>query len=382
MDHHEENDYLLRERKEITEQSTSCNNPNKHRLVTIEPVAAMYFITVMPSVFLGEQFYYRRLSGIYNFTTADAEGSDTGTQCFINKSSPYYLTQQRIQSETSQWTLYGTLLATLPSFVITLWIGSYSDVKSRKISLILPLVGSILTAAYSVIVIYFELGLVVSIFGNVFTGLSGGYMTLLMGVFAYTADVSTHNSRTIHMIIVLLFINIASAIATIGTGYLVTAIGLLYPTLIVLGINILNLLYVCVSLPETVIPDKNAKFFSLKHVLHPLHLVFNSGDVICKRSIILLSLVIFFLTGLPILSDPNITILFLQNSPLCFTVVMATIFSAVKNLLPSVCGLVVTMLFQRRLGDVGLVALACVSQISASVLMAFSTNAYMVFSGI
>ena len=351
----------------------------KYRKITIEPVALLYFLGIVPQSLVIEQFVYGQFSSKYNFSS-----SDNQTQCMVNRSDPHYVTQQHIQALTSDWTLYNSLLSTLPAIVTTLFLGPHSDTTSRKLPLLIPLTGMLLANSYYAVVVSLNLDVPYILIGGFLGGLSGGFTTMLMGCFAYTADVSTHKKRTQHIVIMEIIIGTSYSATTVATGYMIKAIGLLWPIIVAIIFLVMGLLYVCLLLPETVARRQamtSARLCSFSNVFRPFRILTKKTEFKYHRVIVALSLATLSLYIIALIGDTNVNLLYLQNAPLCFGVVVVTIYTAIKFCFPSYCGLIATFLLKNRLKDTGLMILGCLTGTTGALLFAFSTNIYMVFSG-
>lgn len=83
--------------------------------------------------------------------------SDNG--CEVNLSDPGYILQQEVQAQAANWSMYISLASFLPNLLMTVVYGIYSDQIGRRITFVLPAIGSILSTLADMAIIDFDLPL-------------------------------------------------------------------------------------------------------------------------------------------------------------------------------------------------------------------------------
>ncbi|XP_026328954.1 proton-coupled folate transporter-like [Hyposmocoma kahamanoa] len=177
----------------------------------------------------------------------------------------------------------------MPCFII-LFIGAWSDrTGRRKIYILLPIVGNLLTCISNIVNTYFfyELPLELCMFMEAFCPcITGGWVTLSMGAFSYISDVSSEETRTFRMGIASLCFTACRPIGMALSGVLLKKMGyygvfslsaLLYAVSIVYGVYYIK----DPNLPRSkeVAEDKGflRTFFDLKHVKNTITVVLKKG---------------------------------------------------------------------------------------------------------
>ncbi len=73
------------------------------RLITVEPLAFIYFFAALASIPLTTQLLYRNVAVHMNVTDVIKQEEST---CFANTSDPTYIMQQKVQAVASEWLMY------------------------------------------------------------------------------------------------------------------------------------------------------------------------------------------------------------------------------------------------------------------------------------
>lgn len=125
----------------------------------------------------------------------------TDDQCALYGTGVNKTVDLSIQKEWVVFDMYSTLVHTIPSVIIVLFLGSWSDLFGRRIPLISSYTGLILSLAISLVLfVNPSLPLWMLFLPNLVSSISGGMTTLFMSVYAYIADISeTGSSRTLRI---------------------------------------------------------------------------------------------------------------------------------------------------------------------------------------
>ena len=104
------------------------------------------------------QYMYQKVAEYMN-VTLDTSNTDTNAtdHCKVNDSDPHYILQQEVQAETANWSMYISLAHFLPSLIMTVFYGVYSDNLGRRITFILPPIGSICSTLVTMAMLTFDL---------------------------------------------------------------------------------------------------------------------------------------------------------------------------------------------------------------------------------
>ena len=184
--------------------------------------------------------------------------------------------------------------------VVTLMLVAYSDRGGRKITIIMPLIGTLLYTLSFLTVSYFELNIYLLIGSSLLSALFGGLGTFLGGCFAYIADLCEDGrQKTLRMAGVDMMIGLLSGVASISTGYFLRAAGFNWPFLTSALCQCLILCYAIFILEETVkkvpddaiildgVPQRSA----VKQMLYGVYHMFAGASRRCKTVLALLMLI-------------------------------------------------------------------------------------------
>ncbi|CAF1066597.1 unnamed protein product [Adineta ricciae] len=116
----------------------------------------------------------------------------------IDQNKTLRASQETIQKESSQWSLYGTLSFAIVACFISPFYGSLSDIKNRKIPIVLTISNGIITGLIITIGSVYQgtkICLLFYIFANIVSGFGGGSLLLISSCFGYATDSCTDKGR-------------------------------------------------------------------------------------------------------------------------------------------------------------------------------------------
>ncbi|XP_026328952.1 proton-coupled folate transporter-like [Hyposmocoma kahamanoa] len=181
------------------------------------------------------------------------------------------------------------LYSALPCLLI-LFIGAWSDrTGRRKICILVPIVGKLLMCISNMINTYFfyELSLELCMFMEAFCpSITGGWVTMYMGAFAYISDVSSEESRTFRMGVASLCLTAGRPIGMALSGILLERIGYYGVFSLSSLLYIFSLLYGIYYMEDPKLPTPKEitenkgfvkTFFDLRHVKDTATVVLKKG---------------------------------------------------------------------------------------------------------
>jgi MFS transporter, PCFT/HCP family, solute carrier family 46, member 3 len=210
------------------------------RNVTIEPILACY---IMPSVLAGLATQNLNLEKAcrvnlnYTDEVCDALvrrdtanytqlGDLNGGAVRLKWCSLVFWTfseEKQVQQIVAAMVGWKTVIqSALPCLLILFW-GSWSDRHGRrKPCILIPIVGEFITAIGLILCTYFKDWPmeVAAVNEALWPGLTGGWFTMLMGVFSYLADVTTEEERTLRIGIANLCFSLGVPIGMAFSGVL------------------------------------------------------------------------------------------------------------------------------------------------------------------
>ncbi|XP_015235234.1 PREDICTED: solute carrier family 46 member 3 [Cyprinodon variegatus] len=356
------------------------------RLYLVEPVVALYAFSSFLTYPLVQQYVYRRLWQQLTNTTYPV--SDNTSRCApTNRSSNHTDFHKEVQKQASLFSLYSELLSTVPSLIVTLIVVAYSDRGGRKISIIMPLIGTLIYTSTFLTVSFFELNVYLLIGSSFLSSLFGGISTFLGGCFAYIADLCQDDrQKTMRMAGVDMMIGLLSGVAAISTGYFLRAAGFNWPFLTSALCQCLILIYAVFILEETVKKsptdgselDGSSQRTSLRLLVFGLCQIFAKASYRCKTVLALL-MIIFTSFTFAYIGGISLVTLYELNEPLCWTEILIGYGSALSTTVFLTSFLGVSAFTYCGVPQVLIVMLGILSVASGLILLAFAKTTLLMF---
>ncbi|XP_049896432.1 solute carrier family 46 member 3 [Epinephelus moara] len=352
-------------------------------LYLVEPVVALYAFSSFLIYPLVQQYVYRRLWQELTNTTYPI--SDNSSRCVGNGSnqSSYF---EEVQRHASLFSLYSDLLSTVPSLIVTLMLVAYSDRGGRKITIIMPLIGSLIYALSFLTVSYFELNIYLLVGSSLLSSLFGGLGTFLGGVFAYIADLCEDDrQKTLRIAGVDMMIGLLSGVASISTGYFLRAAGFNWPFLTAALCQCVILLYAIFILEETVkqaptdtiILDGSPQSSAMKQMLYGVYQMFAGTSQRCKTVLVLLMLI--FTSFSFAWGGFSLLVLYELDEPLCWTEILIGYGSALSTAVFFVSFVGVSVFTCCGVPQLLIILLGILSVVSGMVLLPFVKTTLLMF---
>ncbi|XP_059394758.1 lysosomal proton-coupled steroid conjugate and bile acid symporter SLC46A3 isoform X2 [Carassius carassius] len=232
---------------------------------------------------------------------------------------------QEVQKAASLFSMYSDLSSMIPSLIVTLLLVAYSDQRGRKITIIMPLIGSLIYTLSFLAVSFFELNLYLLIAANFVSALFGGIGTMLGGCFSYVADLCEDSKqKTLRMAVVDMMIGLLAGVASITTGYFLHAVGFNWPFFTSAIFQAVNLLYAIFILEETRVIDPSetvACCRAMQKLVCGIYNLFAGGR--SQRKCILVLLIVTF-SSLSFVNTGGLSMITLYelNEPLCWSEIL------------------------------------------------------------
>ncbi|XP_068457534.1 lysosomal proton-coupled steroid conjugate and bile acid symporter SLC46A3 [Clinocottus analis] len=356
-------------------------------LFLVEPVVALYAFSVFLFFPLVQQYVYRRLWQELTNTTYPI--SDNGSRCAENNSSSGNQSSyhEEVQRQASLFSLYTEIFSTIPSLVVTLLLVAYSDRGGRKVTIIMPLFGTLIYTLAFLAVSYFELNIYLLIVAALFSSMFGGFGTFLGGCLSYIADLCKDGrQKTLRMAGVDMMIGLLSGVAAISTGYFVKAAGFNWPFLTSALCQCLNLLFAIFILEETVTKtptdsvssDGSPRCSAVKEIIYGVYFMFARASR-KSRNLLVLLILIFISFSFSYVGGNSLTTLYELNKPLCWSEILIGYGTALSTtmFLASFVGVSVFTYF--GVPQLVIIMIGILSVISSMVLMAYAKTTFLMF---
>ncbi|KAM9788689.1 lysosomal proton-coupled steroid conjugate and bile acid symporter SLC46A3 [Neosynchiropus ocellatus] len=352
------------------------------RVHLVEPLVAVYAFSSFLIYPLVQQYVYRRLWQQMTNTTYPISGNTS--RCAPNNSTTNASHDEASARQASLFSLYTELFSTVPSLVVTLVLVSYSDRGGRKVTIVTPLIGTLIYTLSFLAVSFFELNIYLLIGSSLLSSLFGGLGTFLGGCFAYVADLCQDGKqKTMRMAGLDMMIGMLSGVAAISTGYFLRAAGFNWPFVASSLCQCLNLLYAVFFLEETVnVPAEAAPVGQqrshAKQLLYGIYQIF-AGANSKTRTVLILLILVFASFSFAYVGGISLLTLYELNKPLCWTEILIGYGSALSTtvFLTSFAGL--SVFTYCGMPQLLVVLLGILSVVAGMVLLAFSDSTFLVF---
>ncbi|KAJ8308915.1 hypothetical protein KUTeg_013789, partial [Tegillarca granosa] len=303
--------------------------------------------------------------------------------CSQNTSSQEYKDQQLVQSVTSELSIYWSLAQNIPAIFLSIIYGSLSDRYGRKLIIIISLLGTGVKAGLCALGIFLNLNIYISIVFFGVEGFTGTWISSLMALFAYGADITKPgNNRTVIILLLETFLGVGAVIGMLVSGYLIKYLGFSYANVIASGFVAVGVLITLIFLPESVHVSEETKKtkidFSYLNTSFKFYTVKNFSKY-GKRWQYLVCLSIFVLIVTANLGKATVESLYVLNSPFCWNSVTLGWFGALRSGLLAVTAAAIVKPLQFCFRDENIIIIGALSYIASCILEAFTTNNIVMF---
>lgn len=398
------------------ESGSSVTSSPGRRVVTVEPCLFLGICAFVMNLSTSMQYLYVRVAEEEHYT-GPKPGDGLIQECTVgNLSDPVYAGQQAVQRVSSLWYSGLYVFLCVPSFVSTVVLGGYSDRAGRKVALLLPTLGSLVSVYINICTNLFHLPKWLLLIGGAMDGLSGTMALFLTAAFSYIADVSTSEERSVRVVVLETVSSAAYFLASVGAGFLIEGLGFLASYLILMAMVVTNFVYIFYFLPDSVpkvktdpeadstpkvldqtpatLPQGSSASPGTKphntshrplhqlwhYVQQPFHVYFRSGPG-GRRPVLVLCLLIFMLYMTMYMGRSGAQLLFFFNYPFCWSSALVGLFGGVMLLSSALGSLALTRALHRRLADLTLLHCGVVSAVATVLTLANVTDTGLVFLG-
>ena len=329
-------------------------------------------------------------------------------------------TEQRVQTLASHWLLYVNIASGIPAILVSVFYGAASDVKGRRLFMILPALGSILNQSVVLIVIYSQVAfpLPYLLLGAFVSGLCGTFPVFNFAMYSYVSDVSANSKRTVHISILESMTFLGATLSLLVGGKWVNNTHFTSPLYCVIALHLVVIAYVIVALPESLkmVGERGRpadgwsiqrSYSSLDSSLqqqspgqqYPREPTYSSlwscdlprllwgkllsfAKLLCRSWKLTLLLGMFFIVEINFLGINDTAVLYALGDPLCWGTDLIGYFLAAKVFMNAVATLLLLPLLSLiGFRDIILVAVGLVSGGAGLILMGSATHTWMMFIG-
>ncbi|CAH1104627.1 unnamed protein product [Psylliodes chrysocephalus] len=285
--------------------------------------------------------------------------------------------ERKVQPTFNYINMVSTVMNSLVPLVFCMYVGTWSDKFGRKPFMLLSLIGLTLTNMTTTIIVLFENAspwlFLISFIPSLLTG---GFVTLMIVISAYLADVSTSQTRVVRMAVYEIVMGLGTFLGNIVSSYLLYGTDYKTVYIIITGLHGVATIYTFFFIPESIKGEKQVP--KLKHLLKYINLTDIAKNTFKKRPnnargyLLAVLGIIFFQTFS--MGEMSVQTLFLR-AKLNWTLTKITITSSVTSV-GNIIGTIGGTYFLYKLLKIGELKLALFSILSfsaASILRGLST---------
>ena len=267
-------------------------------VITVEPLIAAY---VMAAIICAPALYNLEFE---KGCRADLGLNDSVCDAILSGESQNYTEENdKIQILIGNMHSWQLPLQSVMPLILVLFLGSYSDRhKLRKPFLLIPIFGEFFAVAGCILCVVFMKEWPLAVQGiaqTVVPSFFGGQTMVVMAVFAYIADVSTLEMRTLRVGVVQIVLNICTPVGQSVSGILFDKIGYYGVLSIAAGCYLFAVVYGIFCIKEPKKPDVVLKksflvdAFDPKHAIDTFNLLFKTGGGNNRLFLVAVLLILF-----------------------------------------------------------------------------------------
>ncbi|XP_057308878.1 proton-coupled folate transporter-like [Hydractinia symbiolongicarpus] len=350
------------------------------RKITVEPVTFCYACALILHAPLIQQYVYHRVSqdhGLPSCINNDVSSCELSTEA---EDSKLFQVRKDVQSMTSYIYLGIILSASLPSLVMALLLGSWSDKVGRKIVIILPVIGGLLESTCIIVTIFTRAPLYVLCVGSFMNGLCGFFTTMILAVFSYIADITEEKERALRLGILEAVAFTSGMISHMTSGWWIRHLGFKAPYIFIFCLHATSFLYTLFFLKDTTTRREELRFkdlFDWKHFSKVFGL-FQNAVPTHKMQLYGLVLTSAFMM-ISNIGFGSVIVLYALDTPFCFSPIMIGYFLADCMFMQALGAIFALILLQRFLSEILLTELGIISTVSSLVTIALITQRWQMF---
>ncbi|XP_055345898.1 proton-coupled folate transporter-like isoform X2 [Paramacrobiotus metropolitanus] len=293
-----------------------------------------------------------------------------------------------VQSTTSNYVFYASLIANVPCFIFSLFVGSWSDRFGRKTPLLTLFFGLFLCGITAIILSYIDTHPGYLLFCAAFQSAFGGWVIYYITIYSYVGDHTTEETRALVILLVGGSTTVGDSLGRlIGTSMVSQDFGFAAPFYLFTVIQIVSVIYIVVTvqdLPifaaETSEKLKLSNLFDIKSVQANWAVLrqerFGNG-----RRYILMMVIAYATATICLDSEAAILQLFVEFQPLGWTIQKYGAFATTQGLSTAAFLVVTVPIFKEKLKlrDTTLGIVSATSCVGAFISYALSTKSWMLY---
>lgn len=160
------------------------------------------YVTVEPVLFLYMMLIFMETTALQGLTfvkvCVDVNHPNDTNDCNKNETSGH----SDIVHKATMWSKYCSACLFLCTLLVSFYVGSWSDYFGRKVTMLIPPVGSLIAAAINTaLAVFFKVHVAYFLVSASISGLTFGTVGIITSTFGYISDITSEQSRTRRIVI-------------------------------------------------------------------------------------------------------------------------------------------------------------------------------------
>jgi MFS family permease len=305
------------------------------------------------------------------------------SHCNTDTSSLEYQHEQRVQQVVAQWTVYISLAQGIPLIFASLVFSPLSDSIGRKIFLFIGAGGVCVKQLLMTLAIAFDWNIFLFVPFTLIEGCSGSWVALLAITFSMMSDISSGQSRSFLIAAISFVLGVGFSVGSFVPGYTISALGYTYSMAIACIICCISVIGICL-VPET-LPESShspVQFRCLDNFKDILQFyIRDESPQKSKRWKYIVGLSAFCFVMLGRLGASAFELLYLIDSPFCFSPIKISVFETLKSVLSEVVILAGIKFMQKWFRDETIALTGTVSSVACYILFGIASSEKYLYIG-
>ncbi|XP_031551725.1 proton-coupled folate transporter-like [Actinia tenebrosa] len=347
--------------------------------LTVEPVLFLCACAFFMNIPLQKQFIYSKFSQKVGFPYSLQKDEIHGEMNAVKNDTMKKL-ENEVQTLSSNFDSLNVPSQLLPSLIMGLFIGPWTDIGGRKPAILASVTGAIIEALFVIGVVYFELSLYLILVGKLFNGLSGFFGSLTQASFSYISDTTETSLVSTRLAILQLVIFTGGFLGQAFSGIIMSRFGFLSPCLIILVLSLAAFSYSLYSVPES-LPrtDHSHSLFTTGSFTRLIQVFTNSRPSSQRWNLLVLVLLntIYFIVAM---GTRSVNILYLMRSPISLSPTLLGAYTALRFLMEGLGGIIGVVVLKKYLKEENVIRVGFLSLGLSMTWLGFVANKEQAFT--
>ena len=226
--------------------------------ITVEPVLLFYMLAIFMQYGIFQDLVYEKV----------CRTTFNGTVCENLHDSNYSRYLDTVQNDASVWILGSTVSLALPSIISANFLGSWGDHFGRKLPLLLPSIGGLLSTFIYIWMSLYNLSGPIwpIIIASGISGIFGGFVSCIMAVTSYVSSISSQGSRTARVALLEAMSFVGGTIGPFAGGGLLSVSNHAVVFSCISVFHMIVIVYVLLCVREVVGTETDSSYCSFFHI--------------------------------------------------------------------------------------------------------------------